>query len=127
MGHRVTAKSLANLLPPWQPGESGNKKGKPLGTVSARNRLRKLAEIEVERAFPQAPMELKKVHVMDAVLLGLLKAGMKGDVSAAREMINNIDGLQKSTVELQGKGLAEIITEAAARRSKGKKGTARTS
>ena len=126
MAKSMSPKSLANLLPPWQPGESGNKKGKLPGSVSARSRLRKLAEIEVERAFPNAPMELKKVHVMDAVLLGLLKAGMRGDVSAAREIINSLDGLQKSTVELQGKGFSEIVAEAAARR-KGKKGAGPTS
>jgi hypothetical protein len=86
---------LANLKPPWQPGESGNPDGLPPGTVSLTRLLRtKLEEIpsgEERRTFAEL---LVDATVRDA---------LKGDAAARKLVWEAIEGTARQHIELDAK------------------------
>ena len=79
-----TDRRLANLAPPWQPGQSGNPAGLPPGTVSLRAIMRvKLAEL--------APGEDRRTVAEKLVDSTLLDA-LAGDPAARRLIWEYLEG-----------------------------------
>jgi hypothetical protein len=78
-------------------------------TRKYRTRLAELSAMNVSQLFPDISGRQKKQLVRDAVLLGLLRQGIRGNVSAANAVIEQHDGPQKREVEVSGISLGEIL------------------
>lgn len=78
----------------WKKGESGNPNGRPVGSVSIVEGIkRKLLEIEPEN---------KKTY-LDLFLSRYFRKAIKdGDVGLIRDMINRIDGMPQMKVDATG-------------------------
>lgn len=70
--------NTGNLRPPWQPGESGNPKGRPKGT-SITDRLRKIVERDDGK-------------VADALAQAAAKAALKGDFRFWNAILDRLEG-----------------------------------
>lgn len=88
------ARSLANLKR-FEKGKSGNPKGKPKGAFSMVSVLKNLLETPVLDKDGK-PMKIngRTMLYKEAVVLGLLNSGVKGNVLANTEIFNRIDGKQ---------------------------------
>ncbi len=76
--HQENTGRYPNLQPPWQPGESGNLKGRPPGR-SITAALRKIAE---------ADNEAKKLELAQVVW----DRALAGDFRFVEELIDRLDG-----------------------------------
>jgi len=78
----------------WKKGQSGNPNGRPVGSVSIVEGIKKkLLEIEPEN---------KKTY-LDLFLSRYFRKAIKdGDVGLIRDMINRIDGMPKQSVDFEG-------------------------
>lgn len=91
MRPKPTPKSLKNLEKArWKPGQSGNPKGKPKGTISLRERLERLSTIEVDTVLPDGSSA--KREVIDDILCALIAKGRGGDVPALKEYLERLYG-----------------------------------
>ena len=68
----------------FQPGQSGNTKGRPKGSVSMKDRFLK----EIMKLVPvKSGDRVQKVPKLDAVFMKLIHSAMEGKAQAARQVI----------------------------------------
>ena len=75
-------------MPPWEKGQSGNPKGRPVGSVSL---------VESLKAYLRRHPE-----DIDAVIESLVKQGKVGNMVATKEMLDRIDGKVAETHKIEG-------------------------
>lgn len=80
-------------LRPFGPGQCGNPNGRPKGTYSLTAILRKVLTREIDFNDPITQQKVKKT-LGDVVILQLVAAAIKGDTTAAREIVDRIDGVK---------------------------------
>ena len=90
-----------NLLPPYKPGQSGNLKGKPKGTLSLTTLLKSAIEQDYTIIVNAKTGEKQTKKFHEWVNLGLLRKAVKGDVRAIEHIYERVDGKVKQ--ELFGK------------------------
>ena len=93
--------------PPWKPGQSGNPKGKPPGAKSLTTILREL--MEKSMTMPKDPITKKegvKKQIKEIIVLRLASEAMKGNLTAAREIFDRLEGksTETSKVDLNHSG-----------------------
>jgi hypothetical protein len=77
-------RSLANLRPPWKPGESGHKAGRP---------KRSLGEIVVTRMLKaRVPEDPENRRMVELITRALCAKAIKGDTDAARLLFERAYG-----------------------------------
>lgn len=88
-----------NLKPPWEKGVSGNPKGsdrgKRLNTI-----LKELLDVNSGEIDP---ITQKKLTRNQAMALKIISKASKGDVKAAREIWDRLEGKAKQPIELDEK------------------------
>lgn len=105
-----------NLVMPWKPGQSGNPKGRKLGT-----RNRKTVIMDAIRRLAEAK-SIDPAELEDAIqAAGIVKA-VKGSFFHYQEISNGLYGKVTDKVDLTsgGKTLADLIASANDRRAKNK-------
>lgn len=115
------AKRLANLKPPFQPGQSGNPAGRPQGV---RNRSTVLKELLEQVLDFTNPLTLRKetADLETQVMTALVARARRGDVVAIREILDTVYGKLTDKNELSGAvdlnmlSLDEVKKRAAERR-----------
>lgn len=101
MGKGKHPNSLAALKPTqFKPGHKP-KGGRPKGALSFKERLDKYIDLPTKVVMPDGTITEK--GVMDSIVLGLLSKARKGDVAAAKEILDRYYGKQVDKVELTGK------------------------
>jgi hypothetical protein len=75
----------------WQPGQSGNPKGRPKGVTLSDALRRMLAE--------QAPGKSEQTYA-EAIARALCKEAAKGNVLAAKEVADRTEGKPKQAVDM---------------------------
>jgi hypothetical protein len=75
----------------WQPGQSGNPKGRPKGVTLSEALRRMLAE--------QAPGRSEETYA-EAIARALCKQAAKGNVLAAKEIADRTEGKPKQAVDM---------------------------
>lgn len=96
-------RQLANLMPPWQKGQSGNPNGKPVGAVSVKAELRKLMEIILEGEINPLNDLPENMPAGRKVALNLaMKAIADGDLGAIKTIIEHLDGKAGESVAISG-------------------------
>ncbi len=90
------AKRLANLKPPFPPGQSGNPAGRPQGT---RNRSTVLKELLEQVLDFTNPLTLRKesADLETQIMTALIARARRGDVTAIREIQDSVYGKQSNT------------------------------
>ena len=92
-------------LPPpaehqWKPGESGNPKGAPKGPTLT-TLLRKVLEGEIEMKDLETG-QYRKITKAELVMIALVKEAVQGNVKAAREILDRLDGKVPQKIGLTG-------------------------
>ena len=77
---KMSENSLANLrpMPPWEPGQTGNPEGRPVGSISLVERLKAYL-----RRHPEE---------VEAIVVSLVKQGKIGNITATKELLDRVDG-----------------------------------
>lgn len=95
----LPADKTRGLKAPWQPGQSGNPNGRP--------RKRPLSEAHDDVLRMELPMEVRVAMKLkagatwaDAIALGIARKAVAGDVSAAKEMREAVEGKATQRIEL---------------------------
>lgn len=92
-----------NLRPiPWKPGQSGNPKGKPKGTISISTHLKKFLDSRVS-APKGSDIAFGKITVAERLALALISQANKGNVQAAKEILDRTEGKVVDVVEQTNK------------------------
>src|SRR6516225_259684 len=89
------SRSLANLRPPWKPGESGNPSGhrKPITKAYEAIITDRLPPGLRKFKLGQRELELPEgATFADLIALGQCAAAIKGNTAAAEEIANRLEG-----------------------------------
>lgn len=87
-----------NGNPNWKKGESANPNGRPKGSVSIVAAIKK----KLEEEHPTSTPEQKKLW-LDMIVEKIFDAGIKGEASILKDMIDRVDGKAKETLDLNAK------------------------
>ena len=95
-------KRLANLAPPYKPGQSGNPKGRPKGKRSFK--------YDFEQAAREIAKSMRLGKEPDAVYLKLMKkgieTGMKGNYNFWKDLVERLYGKESMEIKVTGKPLS---------------------
>ena len=94
-----------NELTQFQPGQSGNPAGHPLGVPNRATVLKKFLALSLDYKNPSTG-EFETGTMEDAVVLGLLAAASRGDVAAYKEVMDSVYGKLVAAVDLTSAGQA---------------------
>ena len=97
------ARSLANLKP-FRKGQSGNPKGRPKGISLSEAYRRVLAEVD-----ESDPQRRTFAEILAEQMIGKAK---RGDVQAAREIADRVEGKPRQRLEISEQELDRQIEEA---------------
>lgn len=89
-------------LTPWKPGQSGNPKGKPVGTRSFKNILVEFLDKSIDMMDPFTK-EKAKFTAKEAVAMKIVGEAMKGNMSAIKEIRDMVDGPIAQQIEIEDK------------------------
>ena len=96
--------TTSNLRPPWKPGESGNPAGRPRKrplSDSHEELLRSIAPPEIRNALNQRGARLDKTATWsDCISYSLGRKAIAGDVTAAKELRESVEGKSTQRIEL---------------------------
>lgn len=88
-------------LKSYEPGCTAHPNaGRPKGSLSLKERMDKYINLPTKVVMPDGTITDKEV--MDSIVLALLSKARKGDVSAAKEILDRYYGKEASKVELTG-------------------------
>jgi len=85
----------------FQPGQSGNPKGKPKGARSMSTILRELLETTIE-------VDGEKIPYSEAIIKKLIKRADKGNLIAIREIFDRMEGKAKQEVQMNIEGRKSV-------------------
>ena len=94
-------KRVANLKQAWKKGESGNPKGRPIGSIS-------LVEVIRRRLMELTPD--KKRTFMDALGDKIISGAMAGSEASQRLILNYLEGMPKQGLDIKH-DLKDILTQ----------------
>ena len=99
---KVTEKQISGIEKfKFPKGKSGNPKGRPKGVFSMTGVLREILEQKVlDKEGKPMKINGREMLYKEAVVLGLLNSGVKGNVLANTEIFNRIDGKQGAGLTL---------------------------
>lgn len=82
-------------LKPFQPGESGNPSGRPLGTRNLSTILKEMLEQDVE-------VNGEKMPFKDSIIKKLIKKANDGNLRAIQEIFDRVEGKAKQEIKVDG-------------------------
>lgn len=84
-------------LKPFEPGQSGNPKGRPVGSRNRSTVLRELFTVAIELRMPDGSTRTGTLE--DAMGMGLIQKAMKGSPQAFREAMDSVYGKQVERID----------------------------
>lgn len=103
MKKRVSDKSKQNLIM-FKPGQSGNPKGKPVGSKNLTTILKELLDAKT-------PYQGKKIIFKEAIVRKLLLKAKGGDMRAIQEIFDRIEGKARQEMIIEGIPNPEITVK----------------
>ncbi len=85
----------------FEPGQTGNPNGRPNGTKNRGTILKKWLEVAAKVKNPETGITIEGT-VEDKIAIGLIAKAIKGDVQAAREILDSIYGKSAQPLEHSG-------------------------
>lgn len=86
-------------LIPFKPGQSGNPKGRPKGSLNRSTIAKKWLEVMQDSKNPISG-EIEKLSQADLMTLALIHKARKGDVSAYKQLMDSAFGLPQQNVNV---------------------------
>ena len=86
-------------LIPFKPGQSGNPKGRPKGSLNRSTIAKKWLEVMQDSKNPISG-EVEKLSQADLMTLALIHKARKGDVSAYKQLMDSAFGLPQQNVNV---------------------------
>ena len=83
----------------FKKGQSGNPKGRPVGSKNRSTIVKKWLET-VQKSKNQISGELEDLSQEDMITLAILKKARTGDVRAYKELMDSLYGSAKETIDL---------------------------
>ena len=83
----------------FKKGQSGNPKGRPVGSKNRSSIVKKCLET-VEKAKNPISGELEDLSQEDMITLAILKKARTGDVRAYKELMDSLYGTAKDTIDI---------------------------
>jgi hypothetical protein len=83
----------------FQPGQSGNRRGRPKGAKNTATLLRELLDRKIEIRSGDT---VRKISVREAILTRFAEAALKGDTKSAAFLLQRYDGLETARDESSG-------------------------
>lgn len=102
---KYSAKQKRGLAPPWKKGQSGNPKGRPKGTGNFTN----VVQAFVNEHLVGKP-DGEQITLLEAMARTLAMKAAKGDVAAARLILDRIDPVDRSTHLHINNNLSSVVT-----------------
>jgi hypothetical protein len=99
MKKKVNEKSLENLRPSWQKGESGNANGRPKGALGRSTIARRWLEVETKERN-NITGEDENLTQEDLITLAQIKKAKAGDTNAYKELLNSAYGQATQPIEI---------------------------
>ena len=99
MKKKINEKSLENLRPSWQKGESGNAKGRPKGALGRSTIARRWLEVETKETN-NLTGENETLSQEDLITLAQIKKAKAGDTNAYKELLNSAYGQATQPIEI---------------------------
>ena len=99
MKKKVNEKSLENLRPSWQKGESGNANGRPKGALGRSTIARRWLEVETKERN-NITGEDENLTQEDFITLAQIKKAKAGDTNAYKELLNSAYGQATQPIEI---------------------------
>lgn len=96
-----TAKRLANLKPPFKPGECGNPAGRPKGTRNIKTILSELLEI-TEKVKNPVTGEVGEVSQIEMIAAKLVVMAKNGDLASIDRVLDRTEGKPATSINLGG-------------------------
>jgi hypothetical protein len=93
----------------FKKGVSGNPKGRPIGSLSLRDRMKKFLELDVQVAMPDGTITSQTV--LDSVILSLLAQALKGNTIAIKEVLDRNFGKEPEKLEIEDNELRNSVEE----------------
>lgn len=94
---------MARKPPPvehqFKPGESGNPLGKPKGTVSFKNSIKKFGSMVIKGTNPETGKE-EEMTLVDVICSKQFQKALRGDSRAFELLKNHIESLPKQGIDL---------------------------
>ncbi len=84
----------------WKKGVKPEGAGRPKGSISLKERMDRYIDLDTKVVMPDGTITDRSV--MDSIVLALLGKARKGDVSAAKEILDRYYGKEASKLELTG-------------------------
>lgn len=108
--------SNPNIKPRWKPGESGNPKGRPKGTRSIPDMLRRFGEYDTPEAlvaklramFPGKLKGKKGIPLQEALWLSAYLHAIKGESWAFHLIADRLEGKPRQKIDSTLDGSLEI-------------------
>lgn len=105
-----TEQGLKNIEPhKWKKGQSGNPKGRTKGVMTTKKRLEKVLELLKETKNPVTG-EIEWLTVAELLDYAIIKKGLKGDVTAYREIFDRFEGKIPMSLSDLGEGAIQVPT-----------------
>lgn len=86
-------------LKSWKPGQSGNKKGKPKGALSAKTVINKWLSVEENIKNPITG-KVERMNQYDAIVLAQLAKARSKDTPAFNALLDRIEGKAPQHIDL---------------------------
>ena len=86
-----------NLIP-FKPGQSGNPKGYPKGIPNTATRMKRLLQLTQNLNNPITG-ELEGFTVLEQIDMKIMQSALKGDLRAAQEVLNRLEGRPKESID----------------------------
>ena len=87
--------AFPNTETQFEPGQSGNPSGRPVGSKNMSTILKELLDEEVE-------LDGKKIPFRDAIVKKLIKKANAGNLKAIQEIFDRTEGKSKQEIKLEG-------------------------
>jgi Family of unknown function (DUF5681) len=105
----------------FQPGESGNPKGRPKG---AKNESTILREILARKIETRSGGRVRKITILEAILLRMTEDSLKGNIRSAAFLLNRYGAMVSGELPVEGIGEDDReVLEAFAKRLQRRTGT----
>ncbi|HYT43781.1 MAG TPA: DUF5681 domain-containing protein [Methylomirabilota bacterium] len=85
-------------LKSYKKGESGNPKGRPIGSLSLKERLAKFSSLEISVKMPNGSIQSQTI--MDSIILSLLSQAQKGNIMAIKEVLDRNFGKESERTDI---------------------------
>lgn len=93
----------------WKKGEKVRGAGRPIGSVSLKERMAKFLDLDIKVKMPNGTVQDQ--NIMDSIILSLISQAQKGNMIAIKEVLDRNYGKEPEKIQLEDKELRKTMDE----------------